>query len=266
MAISVTGSWYRDRNTVEPGDTVPDPVGQSAGVWTPVFHDHFNSGMAVTDAANGLVNFGGPTWQAWYPSLSVVDGGNVHWNNTTELQYYDTTAVATSGGLLQLTATHSTGYAGTPQSYVSGMLSSYPSFNFTYGYAEARILMPQATGTWPAFWLNSSDLTWPPETDIMEHTNADPSFTNTTWSTTGGGSSSYTVTGYDMTGWRVYGMKWAAGAISFYTDGVLSRTVTTAGMVPSKNMYVILNLAVNGTPNQAAYPQTMQVDYVRVWQ
>jgi beta-glucanase (GH16 family) len=269
VSPTITGYVYRDRNTVEP---VPDPVGQAAGVWTNKFNENFDYAPTVTNAANGYVNFGGPTWQAWYPSLSVVDSGNVHWNNTTELQYYDATGLSVSSSVLSCTARYSAGYAGTSQNYASGMVSSYPSYTFTYGFAEARLKLSSSTvGMWPAFWMISSDFVWPPEIDIMEfYGNDSGGPTNTAWSETGGAAITYHYgAGVDMTQWHVFGTKWQSGRLDFYLDGTLTNTVTTAGNVPSRPMYIVANLAMtaaNGTPNQANYPQSLLVDYIRVWQ
>ena len=65
--------------------------------------------------------------------------------------------------------------------YTSGLISSVKSFTQKYGYFEARVKLPNAQGTWPAFWLlpypaganvgSTWPLAfqyWPPEVDIME--------------------------------------------------------------------------------------------------
>ena len=165
MAISVSGRWVRDASTVEAGDAVPDPVGQPAGTWAPVFHDHFSSSMTITDGPNGLVNFGGPTWKAWYPGTASTP--DPHTNNPgNELEYYDTSALSTSGGILSMTARRDSSFPGFD--YVSGLVNTNPSFNFTYGYVEARVLCPTLSSVWPAFWLLPTDKSWPPEIDVME--------------------------------------------------------------------------------------------------
>jgi len=53
--------------------------------------------------------------------------------------------------------------------YLSGIITSYDSFRFTHGYAEARVKLPAGQGLWPAFWLlNSFYVEDVPEIDIME--------------------------------------------------------------------------------------------------
>ena len=52
--------------------------------------------------------------------------------------------------------------------YASGLLTTFRSFSFTYGYIEMRARVPKGKGLWPAFWLLPVDNTWPPEIDVME--------------------------------------------------------------------------------------------------
>src|SRR5262249_28809155 len=53
--------------------------------------------------------------------------------------------------------------------YESGMIRS--KVIVKYGYFEARVKMPAGLGSWPAFWLNPEDASWPPEIDIFEFVN-----------------------------------------------------------------------------------------------
>jgi beta-glucanase (GH16 family) len=72
-------------------------------------------------------------------------------------------------------------------------------------------------------------------------------------------------------GYHTYGFEWSAEHLRFYFDNVLVRTITK-GDVPvwlwNQPFYLILNVAVGshgGDPEAGAYPQTMNIDYVRVY-
>ena len=63
-------------------------------------------------------------------------------------------------------------------------------------------------------------------------------------------------------GWHRFAVDWAPGRMTYYYDGRRVGTVTSG--VSNRPHYLILNLGVS-RPN-VLVPQTMQVDYVRVWQ
>lgn len=42
--------------------------------------------------------------------------------------------------------------------YTASWLSTVKSMSFVYGYAEIRVLLPKGRGIWPAFWGNYSDI------------------------------------------------------------------------------------------------------------
>lgn len=255
--------------------TFPDPVGQTAGVWTGVFQDDFTSSPTVTDATTGLVNFGGPTWKAWYPETPefLAQAGGAHTNNPgREQEYYATSALSVSSGVLSMTASH-VAQGGLP--YTSGMVCTYPNFTFKYGYIEARCRVTAVGGTWPAFWLacaetdGSGNLFWPPEVDIFEQFGTDIRALTTTWKNAGGtGALNLSTLASDATAWHVYGCKWTSTRLNFYVDGSLVLSDTTAADIPSRFMYVLLDLAIDGNQTFSAsnYPTSFQADYVRVWQ
>jgi beta-glucanase (GH16 family) len=73
--------------------------------------------------------------------------------------------VTVSNGLLTITAKAET-YSG--HSFTSGAISTgYSKFRYKYGYAEARMKMPNARGSWTNFWMLSDG--WPPEFDVVEY-------------------------------------------------------------------------------------------------
>jgi beta-glucanase (GH16 family) len=237
-----------------------DPMGQPVGTWTLKFDDEFNASTVNTiDAPNGLVKFGsGPTWQAWYPSALVGDG-NAHTNNPgTEIEYYDITGLSVGSGILNLTATHNNAHAGF--AYTSGMITSNPSFNPKFGYAEARIKSPAVAGSWPAFWMIPSSYKWPPEVDIYENF-SDPGFYKA--SNFGGGTVFGNQINTDVKQWHTYGLKWTATQLIWYLDGAQVASEGKASAIPQEPMYIVANLAVTNTSTPAF---GAQLDYIRFWQ
>ena len=78
------------------------------------------------------------------------------------------------------------------------------------------------------------------------------------------------------TDFHIYGIEWGEGYINFYVDDVLYNQIksdddeVTGEWVFDNPFYMILNLAVgggfSGFPNaDTVFPQTMYIDYVRVY-
>ncbi len=59
------------------------------------------------------------------------------------------------------------------QTFLSGAISTHEKFSQKYGYFEARIKIPSAVGTFPAFWLFHENRAWEgtqrTEIDVMEN-------------------------------------------------------------------------------------------------
>jgi beta-glucanase (GH16 family) len=75
---------------------------------------------------------------------------------------------------------------------------------------------------------------------------------------------------------HVYALEWQPGQIRWYVDGNLYETRTPADIPPGTTwvydhpFFIILNVAVGGNwpgapDGSTVFPQTMQVDYVRVY-
>jgi beta-glucanase (GH16 family) len=223
---------------------------------------------------------GAPNSAIWNYNIGRGDNG---WGNG-ELQYYTNRAenVTVQNGVLIITAKKES-YNGA--SYTSSRLVTKGKFEQTYGRFEARIRVPFGQGMWPAFWLlgaNSDTVTWPNcgEIDIMEYRGQEPTKVLGTVHGPGyfGGGSiskSYSLINdrFD-TGFHVFGIEWGSKYINFYVDDVLYNQITPADVpgewVYDHPFYIIINLAVGGgfvgAPNsETVFPQTMLIDYVRVY-
>lgn len=170
--------------------------------------------------------------------------------------------------------------------FTSARMTTAGLFEQTYGRFEARIQMPWGPGIWPAFWLlgaNIDEVGWPQcgEIDIMEYRGQEPHIIHGSIHGPGysGGSpiskSFAFENGRFDTDFHIYAIEWGEGFIDFFVDDVLYQRITS-GDVPGEWVYdhdffIILNVAVGGNyvgfpTADTDFPQTMLVDYVRVYE
>jgi beta-glucanase (GH16 family) len=188
-----------------------------------------------------------------------------------ELEYYADDAFKVAHGILRIRADRRRVGKFT---YTSGMITSYASFDSTYGYYEIRAKVPKGKGLWPAFWLVPQDQSSPPEIDVLEilgNKTKTIVMTNHYMDVSGvTQSSARSWTGPDFSqGFHTFGIEWRPGRIVWYVDGA-ARFQTTTG-IPSKPMYVIADLAVGGvlpgTPDATTrFPSYLDIDYIRIYQ
>ncbi len=223
----------------------------------------------------------------WEPMIG--DGcsyGICGWGNN-ELQYYKAENATVANGILTITAKKERVQA---KSYTSARLRTMNMPNggqWKYGRYEARIKLPDGTGTWPAFWMlpTDPDQGWPMsgEIDIMEATGqADmvafgtihygQPWPDNEW-TSGRMLKQPDAWSDDF---HVYAVEWEPGEIRWYIDDVLYSTKTPSDMsnpdfwtFDNYNYHFLLNVAVGGSiggwVDDTMMPQTMDIDYVRVY-
>ncbi len=228
--------------------------------------------------------FGGTTLDLTKWTPIVGPGGAVSGN--AELQYYLSRPenIQVNNGTLKIIALND-GYGG--NSYTSGRMQSKNLGDFLYGRFEARMKLPAGYGMWPAFWMLPTDNSygiWPRsgEIDIMELIGRQPATTYATIHTSSDATdhdfgNSYTLpTGNFNNAFHVFSVEWSPNLLKFYMDGILYSTQTNTSITPqpwvfNKRFYMLLNLAIGGpwayAPNSTTiFPQTMEIDYVRVYQ
>ena len=177
------------------------------------------------------------------------------------VDWYLPKADKVSHGVLKLTATKtsSNGYP-----YTSGMVTTYKSFHFKYGYVSIVAKLPGGNGTWPALWLLPENQTWPPEIDIMEN-HGSPHQINTTlhWPTPLGdraAATSVTTRANLVTGYHTYGLRWTADAVTWYLDGKVVDYYSGPN-VPHTPMYLLISMAIDGPAKSGS---TFDIKSVRI--
>jgi beta-glucanase (GH16 family) len=241
-----------------------------ASAWTLTWSDEFDG------PAGASVD--GSKW-----SFDVGGGG---WGNN-ELEYYtartDNAALDGNGNLAIVARAES--YGG--RNYTSARLNSGGKFFQAYGRFEARIRLPAGRGLWPAFWTlgeNIGSVGWPScgELDIMENIGSEPSTNHGSAHGPGySGGNPLTATyalpaGRFSDGFHTFALEWQPDQVRWYVDDQLYETRTPADLPPGTQwvydhpFFVILNVAVGGSfpgapDGSTVFPQTMLVDYVRVY-
>jgi beta-glucanase (GH16 family) len=225
------------------------------------------------------------------PSKWVLETGGNGWGNE-ELEYYTARHDNSfqQGGNLVIKAVQEkyTGQDGVTRDYTSARLKTLGKFSHKYGRFEARIKIPQGQGIWPAFWMMGDDISkkeWPTcgEIDIMENIGKEPSLVHGTihgpgYSGDKGISAPYGLPNDQRFAddFHVYAVEWEKRAIRFYVDDHLYATRTPADLpkgtkwVYNHPFFIILNVAIGGgwpgnPDSTSVFPQTMLVDYVRVY-
>lgn len=254
--VAVSVSSVRGATTVDapvdPRSGWVQPNGQSAGRL--IFSDEFAAGALDTTK-----------WLPSYPDTAfwntTTPGG--HLTNSGEPQAYDPSGITFAGSVMTFTIRNEVTVTGLP--YTSGMVCSYPSFNQQYGFFEVRARLNNTSGMWPAFWLDPTNMDWPPEIDIMELWGTNPNVIRNARYTAATGWSQQETAIADATTWHTYALRWTASALTWYLDG--TQTFTTSTGIPAQAMYIICNLAgdKDAFPASGSLPQSMDVDYIRAW-
>jgi beta-glucanase (GH16 family) len=250
-----------------------------------------NSARAQNYALRWSDEFDGPAGSAPDQTKWNYNTGGGGWGNNELETYTNRTqnAFLDGDGHLVIKAIKETftGADGIRREYTSARLLTKGKFSQRYGRFEARIKLPFGQGIWPAFWMlgaNIDQVGWPMcgEMDIMENIGREPFINHGTLHGPGysGGSGLggiYTLpAGQKFSDdFHIFIIEWEATAVRFYVDGNLYQTKTTADAAGKQwvfdhPFFILLNVAVGGNfpgnPNDTTtFPQTMTVDYVRVY-
>ncbi len=220
------------------------------------------------------------------PAKWGFDIGGDGWGNN-ELQYYTnrTSNVVVEGGFLIITA-RKEAYSG--NGYTSARITSRSKGDWLYGRIEIRAKLPEGTGTWPAIWMLPTDWAyggWPAsgEIDIMEHVGYNQGTVHGTIHTQAYNGMIGTQRGDEIyvsdvhTAFHVYAIEWEADSIYWYVDDERYFSYPNYGTgferwPFDKRFHLLMNIAVGGNwggqegVDDSIFPQTLTVDYVRVYQ
>ncbi|MEM7537794.1 MAG: carbohydrate binding domain-containing protein [Chloroflexota bacterium] len=286
-AVSFWFNGANNGNTIEvtvQDNRQPDPGPEG---WTLVWSDEFDTPAGTP-----------PNPKVWTHEIGdMTPDGKVGWGNG-ELEYYtdSTENSATDGeGNLVITAreidqeaTPMDCYYG-PCEYTSARLITMNKYEVAYGRVEARIRVPFGQGIWPAFWMlgnNISMTPWPDsgEIDIMENIGREPNTVHGTLHGPGYSGGNGVGGGYDLPDganvaddFHIFAIEWEPERIRWFIDDVNYFTATPDDLpegsewVYDHPFFIILNVAVGGNwpgvPDETTtFPQTMHIDYLRVYQ
>ena len=219
----------------------------------------------------------------WNYETGTGSGG---WGNN-EAQYYtnSTKNVYVENGYLNIKAIKENKGG---CSYTSARITTQNKVDVKYGRIEASIKMPSGRGIWPAFWMMPTKSVyggWPNsgEIDIMEHVGYNPNVIHSTvhnklYNGMNGqqkGSSRSISNIYSE--YHTYAVEWLPDKMLFYCDNIkifeYAPSKRTADNWPyDQEFFMILNVAVGGNwggaqgIDNSIFPQTMSVDYIRIYQ
>jgi beta-glucanase (GH16 family) len=236
--------------------------------------------------------FDGPAGSAPDATKWGYDVGGNGWGNNELESYTSRTQNAYLDGsgnlVIKVINETFTGQDGITRNYTSARLLTKGKFQQKYGRLEARIKIPFGQGIWPAFWMLGDDIDqvgWPTcgEIDIMENVGREPSINHGSMHGPGySGGNALTGT-FPLPGgqhfsddFHIFAIEWDPNTVRFYVDANLYETHTPADMpaggtwVYEHPFFILLNVAVGGSfpgnpDSSTTFPQTMLVDYVRVY-
>jgi beta-glucanase (GH16 family) len=218
-------------------------------------------------------------------------GNKWGWGNN-ELQYYTSAQqknATVSDGTLKIVAlkdsvSNEIGKFG----YTSARLITKYKGDWLYGRFEIKAKLPDGLGMWPAIWMLPSDWEyggWPKsgEIDIMENVGYDPdniviSVHTENYNHSIGTQRNFTTPVPDNSkAFHVYALEWDETTVKGFVDEQCFFTFNKESNDPKvwpfdKRFHLLLNVAVGGNwggkkgVDSLAFPATMEVDYVRVFQ
>jgi beta-glucanase (GH16 family) len=226
------------------------------------------SGKPAFNATFSGTHLNTKLWDTCYPLMPSYNSGCRNWGNPKEVQWYLPSQVVVSPGELKLVArrerTVGANESGQRQIYGcrSGMVTSYPSFKFEYGFVQVVADIPHANGLWPALWLAATNGQYPPEMDIIESWGIKRQ-TGSFFHPLGGPRIRTLLDPKVTVGWKVYSFSWTKNKMVFYVGRKAVLTVAT--YIPHQQMYFLADLAEYVNPRPGYCHGALMIKSVKIW-
>jgi beta-glucanase (GH16 family) len=207
-------------------------------------------------------------WDTCYPKMPSYNGGCKNWGNPEEQEWYEPSQVKVADGQVALVAkrerTVGATETGARKVYEcrSGMITSYPSLKFQYGFVQVVASIPHAKGLWTALWLAAASGKYPPEIDMVESWGKNI-LTGSFYHPDTGRRSRATYSPNLTKGWQTYSLEWTPKRLIFWVGDTVVLTVN--GNVPKQPMYFLADVAeyLPATPGRCS--GQMLIKSVKVW-
>ena len=226
----------------------------------------------------------------WHHQTLLPNGSS--WYNN-EIQHYtdriDNSNV--SNGVLNIVAKKEVySSQGVTKQYTSARLNS--KFAFQYGKIEIRAKLPSGLGTWPAIWTLGKNInengaywdnqgygttSWPAcgEIDIMEHWGYNQNYVQSATHTPSSYGGTVNIGGQVIptasSEFHTYTLLWYLDRLVFSVDGNIHYTYKPIELNSdtwpfNEEQYLLLNFAILPDINPNFVADSLEVDYVRVYQ
>ncbi len=268
LMSTVVFSCSKDDGNDDPNNQINIPDGYSM-VWSDEFND-----SSINNAH----------WQ--YETGDGTDYGlPAGWGNN-ELQFY--TESANNSGVEkdgEVSALYVRALSNGVGGYTSAKLTTKNLFSMRFGRVDIKAKMPKGKGLWAAIWMlgdNKDQISWPGcgEIDIAEILGDAPNIMYSTLhytdsdQTHGEIQKSHELSNATFNdAYHVFSLDWTPDSLSFRVDGLEIQQVPIKADMKEflRSFYLVLNVAVGGNwpgapDNSTPFPQTMYVDYVRVFE
>jgi beta-glucanase (GH16 family) len=209
-------------------------------------------------------------WSTCYPAMdgpsgcTNFDGHEYEWYLPSQARVYDGLSL-----VAQRIRTRGFADTGKPEIYGcrSGMITTYKSFRFRYGFLQVVAEIPHSTGLWPALWLASANGALVPEIDMVESWGTDArtmAYFHPAPLPPPGHRLIRGVIPLDLTtGWQTYSLSWTKSQLTYYVGSHVVLVVRKD--VPHQAMYFLADLAEYVKPAAGNCNGRLQIKSVKVW-